>query len=1744
MKNKRLRRPLALLLCIVMLLGIMPTISAAETEPVNKIYDSLQNGDFETDIANLWFPLNSASADKFGWEKTQVKDGSGAIRVVSGRDVTVGNYGAQSHLFKVDAGKTYTVSCDFKSTHNVATATIAIFYYNANNVRVESPDTTWSAMPTNSQSWTDVSFDSTAPAGAVTARIILTGNHANGPTEYFDNLSVESSVNKIYDSLQNPGFELTDASGKLTHWYAFDVESHSRSNEHVTEGSYSMKIEDNGLYVAGARSNRVQVTPGKRYRASIDCYAATEGTQAQLYLQFFNAAGAATTTIGYGSGDGIEDTVVVEAVAPDDAVYAAIMPLSHSSQEGVFYFDNATFGLVPPPTYSDTLLNPSVEIADDSNPQMAEGYSLFGSTTYKMATRTNEKASHGEWSMKMTDASNNTNVGFTTPAFKVEPGVTYRATGDFYMEGGYIQFAMLFFDADGNRISYASVDIGGKDKWRTGTVDGDAPTGAVFARLQISQSVDNVGIAYADNFTVEPYENLTEWTILDTGHPRLYFSANEVNAIKARANDATVNPFGYSNKETFDAILAKADDYLTETEFSISYYNGYIVTYPSPVVTQPDNPNPPPGYTAAGYPYWTMLSYEIEDRLSYLSLAYLVTGEQKYFDKAVDHMEAMMGWNVWHDPYTAISDGTTASLDTSHITMGMSLAYDLLYNDLTEDFREQVRTAIQSKGLAPLYIVAANKGDNNIAAIRAAALGIGACAIADPTDAELSEQVGAYLSRANDFYAWYLDARMETGMQEGYQYTSYALENLITAMDIVGRVTGETGLLDNEYFNEVFVDWVVHFMAPGSGALPAISDSNSAAYFFNTMSILNKSKQDGNAGYYLSAARPNAESLLQKFLYTSESPVINDPYKTLKLVYSTSYLGFSALRTGWEEDDMLLTLLANDADIYHNHYDQNSFMLATNSTWIATDAGYGDFVKGTPANEWTFQYGHSTLLVDDQTQSIKGGGSTEKILGNTLYGHVVGSAADAYGEDILEKFDRHALMVNHANGAYYVIYDDIASAGNHTYGWNLNTEGWNTLLVDGNPVSLGSTASGNSLTVEKSTASMFVDFIGNDPLSISGRMYRDSKGPYITAYSPATDDYQYMAVISTAAGTNGIPASSLMNTVKTNNNQETKIVSVNGVECIFFRGAAVDDWFSLDFEVKKAGVFNMSIELPRSPVYGNYQMYIDDVPYGEVYVGYGELALMNHPLGEVSLAEGKHTLKLKLVGKEDASGNYLISVGNIKFGDESDAPTNPITVLETYDTVDYLGSKLDNSAGVEDLILFRRSSNPKNVTVEDLTTDASQVSLLGIEDGSITEGFAAVGVTSLVYNGTTWFTSESPVNVFLDLRDGYARYTIDSAVSQSVTINVDVNGKKQTVSISEGTNEINGGKFEISVTGVTLDAESAEINVDETVTLIATVIPTDASDASISWSSSNPEIATVNNGMVTGIAKGTATITVTTADGGYSDTCEVTINDPASEVEALIDAIGRVTIGSKQTIQAARDAYDDLTPEQQAKVDNYDVLLAAEAEYRRQMLALGTAISGGATSEPVVVFPFTDVPETAWYHDEVKKAWESDLIDGVTATEYKPNETLTVAQAIKLAAALHQMHFDGEVTLKNGAHNWYDSYVDYAVANRIIEAKYDSYTLAQMNAPVSREEFVHIFFGAMPASRYAACNAVADNAIPDVKMGDAFADEIYTFYRAGILTGSDLQGTFYPDSSIKRSEVAAILIRMFDTNARQAVTLG
>ena len=83
----------------------------------------------------------------------------------------------------------------------------------------------------------------------------------------------------------------------------------------------------------------------------------------------------------------------------------------------------------------------------------------------------------------------------------------------------------------------------------------------------------------------------------------------------------------------------------------------------------------------------------------------------------------------------------------------------------------------------------------------------------------------------------------------------------------------------------------------------------------------------------------------------------------------------------------------------------------------------------------------------------------------------------------------------------------------------------------------------------------------------------------------------------------------------------------------------------------------------------------------------------------------------------------------------------------------------------------------------------------------------------------------------------------------------------------------------VAVTGVELKQTSASINIGETVRLEATIAPEDATNKGFVWTSSEPSVAEVNeNGVVTGKTIGTTAITVTTADGGFTDTCNVTVS--------------------------------------------------------------------------------------------------------------------------------------------------------------------------------------------------------------------------------------------------------------------------
>lgn len=137
--------------------------------------------------------------------------------------------------------------------------------------------------------------------------------------------------------------------------------------------------------------------------------------------------------------------------------------------------------------------------------------------------------------------------------------------------------------------------------------------------------------------------------------------------------------------------------------------------------------------------------------------------------------------------------------------------------------------------------------------------------------------------------------------------------------------------------------------------------------------------------------------------------------------------------------------------------------------------------------------------------------------------------------------------------------------------------------------------------------------------------------------------------------------------------------------------------------------------------------------------------------------------------------------------------------------------------------------------------------------------------------------------------------------------------------------EIFWGTVSVPVTGVSLNASSGELEVGGSVTLVAAVTPTDATNKAVTWESSAPAVASVSGGVVSALMAGTAVITVKTADGGYTASYALTVKAKAVDlltVNGFADntrlstgsgseksAAGYVTIGHTTPIAIDKTTY-------------------------------------------------------------------------------------------------------------------------------------------------------------------------------------------------------------------------------------------
>lgn len=196
---------------------------------------------------------------------------------------------------------------------------------------------------------------------------------------------------------------------------------------------------------------------------------------------------------------------------------------------------------------------------------------------------------------------------------------------------------------------------------------------------------------------------------------------------------------------------------------------------------------------------------------------------------------------------------------------------------------------------------------------------------------------------------------------------------------------------------------------------------------------------------------------------------------------------------------------------------------------------------------------------------------------------------------------------------------------------------------------------------------------------------------------------------------------------------------------------------------------------------------------------------------------------------------------------------------------------------------------PPVISVSGVSINQTNITVKEGESQSLS---ATVSPSDAQNKAVSWSSSNSSVATV----DNSGRVTGVKAGSATITVTTSDGGKTATCSVTVEAKII-------AVSGVALDKDKLEIPVGGEATLAATVAPADATDKSVTWTSSDEAVAKVSGGKVTAVAAGKATITVKTTDGGKTATCEVTVTTPVASVELSL-AETEVKVEGEVTLEA------------------------------------------------------------------------------------------------------------------------------------------------------------------------------------------------------------------------------------------------
>ena len=557
-------------------------------------------------------------------------------------------------------------------------------------------------------------------------------------------------------------------------------------------------------------------------------------------------------------------------------------------------------------------------------------------------------------------------------------------------------------------------------------------------------------------------------------------------------------------------------------------------------------------------------------------------------------------------------------------------------------------------------------------------------------------------------------------------------------------------------------------------------------------------------------------------------------------------------------------------------------------------------------------------------------------------------------------------------------------------------------------------------------------------------------------------------------------------------------------------------------------------------------------------------------------------------------------------------------------------------------IYFYGPSSPENINLT-VSNNAIVRANGGIASGANLEGDVSTSGTGIVFDD-----NEGTVYGDVTLKEDL---TIGEGESLKLDNDASLNAGNYDVIVDGGT--VDGGiknslgdSVIYKVTKVELNKTSLTLNVGDEENLIPTITPDNATNKNVTWSSDDEAVATVEDGKVTAVGAGKATITVTTEDGNKTASCTVTVEKPytpppyipptKTPSQQAIDKIEDAKEGStvKITLRTGQTKLDKEVFEELAgrdvtleislpggvtwTVNGEDIPQTADLTDLDMGVSLNTstipvdlinAITGeigtvqltlkhdgpfGFTmtltapvgkenkglwanlyhydedagemvyqtaaqvdedgnvalpfdhaSQYALVLdskshdlPFTDLAANAWYTDAVAYVYLHDIMEGMSATTFQPNGTLSRAMAVQI---FYNLEGQPDISGENlgypyedvDAQAWYGDAVYWARITGVATGYGDG--TFQPGDSITRQEFAQMLYN---YAKYKGFDLTAEGDLSQFPDSGSVADwaEIAMSWANGnkLINGHD-NGTLEPGGTTTRAQAASILMR-FDQN--------